>query len=114
MGILKKSWLRAGTLTLLGLGMIYGAQSFTEKEEAKEEAQKTELVGEKWFHLKNGGDQTNPADYTLANGNGNSPESCNSGDDEICSIYAQPSSNPTQPNLATVDEEKTIMREATN
>lgn len=114
MATLKKSWIRTSTLTLLGLGMIYGAQSFINKEEVKVETQKATLVGEKWFHLKNGGDETNPADYELANGNGNSPQSCNSGDDEICSIYAQPSSNPTQPNLATVDEDQTIMRETTN
>jgi len=29
------SWLRTGTLAVLGLGLAYGAQSFTEKEEVK-------------------------------------------------------------------------------
>lgn len=29
------SWLRAGALAVLGLGIAYGAQSFTEKEEVK-------------------------------------------------------------------------------
>jgi len=29
------SWLRAGALTVLGLGLSYSTQSFTEKEEVK-------------------------------------------------------------------------------
>jgi hypothetical protein len=33
----RNSWLRAGTLAVLGLGLAYGAQSFTEKEEVKVE-----------------------------------------------------------------------------
>ncbi len=44
------SWLRAGALTVLGLGLAYGAQSFTEKEEVKPTS--TSKVNATVWHFK--------------------------------------------------------------
>ena len=61
----RNSWLRAGTLAVLGLGLAYGAQSFTEKEEVKiEKKVSRSLEDPTWYNneLVNP-DPTNPGNY---------------------------------------------------
>src|SRR5690606_15290222 len=66
-----------------------------------------------WFHLKEDGDPEDANDYELANGTGSAPQSCNPGDEEICSIFAEPNVDGT-PDLETVNENLTTYRDVTN
>lgn len=70
----------------------------------------------KYYHLAPGGNAANANDYSLANGNGNSPATdCPTGTVEVCSIFAQPSStNPGKPDLSYIDADETIYRAKTN
>ena len=63
----RNSWLRAGVLTVLGLGLAYGAQSFTDKEEVKiENTVSTSLDDPTWYNNELvDSDPTNPANYAL-------------------------------------------------
>ncbi len=92
----RNSWLRAGTLTVLGLGLAYGTQSFTEKEEVKVEPKTTTTrANQTWYNneLVNS-DPTNPANYALT------PKfECGDDDQEICSIKA-PDNGSGQPDMS--------------
>lgn len=65
------------------------------------------LAGEKWFEYTGDGSISNPANYALANGNGEMPPPCPNGDDERCAVLAQPQTGDTaHPNLTTIIDEK--------
>ena len=92
----SNSWLRAGTLTVLGLGLAYGAQSFTEKEEVKVERKTTATrTNQTWYNNELvDSDPTNPANYALT------PKfECGDADQEICSIKA-PDNGSGQPDMS--------------
>ncbi len=92
----RNSWLRAGVLTVLGLGLAYGAQSFTDKEEVKiENTVSTSLDDPTWYNNELvDSDPTNPANYALK------PKfECGDDDQEICSIKA-PDNGSGQPDMS--------------
>lgn len=75
--------------------------------------QKPTYQNEKWFELQPGGEESNPAHYSLANGDGSAAPECPIGSDEVCAILAQPSSNPNQPDLSTTVDNETLFRAET-
>ncbi|MEI2273567.1 hypothetical protein OHD16_15570 [Sphingobacterium sp. ML3W] len=94
----RTSWLRTGTLTVLGLGLVYGAQSFTDKEKTRvEKTATTSLVDQTWYNNEIvNSDPTNPANYALT------PKyECGDKTEEICSIKA-PSNGSGQPDMSHV------------
>ncbi len=102
------SWLRTGALAVLGLGLAYGAQSFTEKEEVKVEPKTTATrANQTWYNNELvDSDPTNPANYALT------PKfECGDKTEEICSISApdngsgQPDMSHVQPSGQTVESE---------
>lgn len=96
MATIKNNWLRAGVLAILGLGMVYGAQSFTNKEEVKvEEKPLTVLDNQTWHYVS--GSPTSASSYSS-----DPVAECGTGDEVICEIQApvDPSDN-TKPQMTT-------------
>ncbi|MDR0262541.1 MAG: hypothetical protein LBJ04_04880 [Sphingobacterium sp.] len=92
----KNSWLRASALAVLGLGIAYGAQSFTNKEEVKTQTPvSTSLDDPIWYNNELvDSDPTNPANYALT-----SKFDCGEKTEEICSIKA-PNNGSGQPDMS--------------
>ena len=91
----RNIWLRAGALAVLGLGLVYGAQSFTEKEVNVAKTASVALDDPTWYNNELvDSDPTNAANYALT------PKfECGDDDQEICSIKA-PNNGLGQPNMS--------------
>ncbi|WP_294183621.1 hypothetical protein [uncultured Sphingobacterium sp.] len=100
----RNSWLRAGTLALLGLGLAYGAQSFTEKEEVKVEL-KADFVEWKYEGTSNNLSQALDADNYSPAGS----TSCGGTPQTICRISApEDLSNPGHPDMSAAVGSSTV------
>lgn len=90
------SWLRAGTLAVLGLGLAYGAQSFTEKKEV-EVAKKADFVEWEYEGTSNNLSQAlNANNYSPAGS-----AACGGTPQTICRISApEDPLNPGHPDMS--------------
>jgi len=91
--------LKMNLFAIVALAIAAVTMSFTVVKNAS-------FAGEKWFEYTNATDDgniNNPANYELANGNGNSEPPCPTGTTERCAVHAQPEAGtPDQPDMSTV------------
>lgn len=103
----KKAWLSAIAVFAIAFSLFFIGSAFMQKN-----SESASIAGEKWYVLTEGQNPDLASSYSLV-GDGSHPASCSDGQDEICSIFAMPSSNPNEPDLDTIDESKTILRAST-
>lgn len=101
----RNSWLRAGALAVLGLGLAYGTQSFTEKEEVTSVKKAVDLEW-KFEGSSNHPSQSLDADNYSPAGSA----TCGGTPETICKISApEDASNPGHPDMnATVSPGVTV------